>query len=229
MKLLVPLIFATLSGGERGNLKLRGKAMSFPIVGIGASAGGLQSISALLAGIPASTGMAYVFVLHLDPGHVSHLAKILSNRAALPVEEAREGKIFPDHLCVIIPSITLTITSHGLHLRNRDPAERPHRPVDTLFLSLAEERGPNVIGVILSGCGSDGAKGIQAIKEAGGITFAEEENSASFFGMPSSAIQTGCVDFILNPCDIARGIIGIRRQYRLPKGQNKLRVSDPGC
>ena len=187
--------------------------MSFPIVGIGASAGGLESISALLAGIPASTGMAYVFVQHLDPGHASHLAKILSNRAALPVEEAREGEILPDHLYVIIPNITLTITSHGLHLRNRDPAERPHRPVDTLFLSLAEERGPNVIGVILSGSGSDGAKGIQAIKEAGGITFAEEENSASFFGMPSSAIQTGCVDFVLNPCDIAQGLIGISRRY----------------
>jgi len=197
--------------------------MSFPIVGIGASAGGLESISALLAGIPASTGMAYVLVQHLDPGHASHLAKILSKRAALPVEEAREGEILPDHLYVIIPNITLTITGHVLHLRSRDPAERPHRPIDILFLSLAEKRGPNVIGVILSGSGSDGAKGIQAIKEAGGVTFAEEENSASFFGMPSSAIQTGCVDFILNPRDIAQGLIGISRQYRLQKGLNKSR------
>ena len=98
--------------------------MYFPIVGIGASAGGLESISALLAGIPASTGMAYVFVQHLDPGHASHLAKILSKRAALPVEEAREGEIFPDHLYVIIPNPTLTITSHVLHLRSRDPAEK---------------------------------------------------------------------------------------------------------
>jgi two-component system CheB/CheR fusion protein len=195
--------------------------MSFPIVGIGASAGGLESISALLAGIPASTGMAYVFVQHLDPAHASHLAKILSNRAALPVEEAREGEIFPDHLYVIIPNNTLTITGHGLHLRSRDPAERPHRPVDILFLSLAEERGPNVIGVILSGSGSDGTNGIQAIKKAGGITFAEEENSASFFGMPSSAIRTGCVDFILNPCDIARGLIAISRQYRPQKGETR--------
>src|ERR1700730_6083846 len=203
--------------------------MSFPIVGIGASAGGLESISALLAGIPASTGLAYVFVQHLNPGHVSHLAKILSNWVTLPVEEAREGEIFPDHLYAIIPNIALTITSHGLHLRSRDPAERPHRPVHTLFLSLAEERGPNVIGVILSGCGSDGAKGIQAIKEAGGITFAEEENSASFFGMPSSAIQTGCVDFILNPCDIAPGLIGISRQYRLQNGEKNEKVSDSGC
>jgi two-component system, chemotaxis family, CheB/CheR fusion protein len=182
--------------------------MSFPIVGIGASAGGLESISALLAGIPASTGMAYVFVQHLDPAHGSHLAQILSNRTALPVEEAREGEIFPDHLYVITPNTTLTITSHVLHLRSRDPAERPHRPVDILFLSLAERKGHNVIGVILSGSGSDGAKGIQAIKEAGGITFAEG-HSASFFGMPSSAIQTGCVDFILAPSDIAQGLIGI--------------------
>ena len=201
--------------------------MSFPIVGIGASAGGLESISALLAGIPASTGMAYVFVQHLDPGHVSHLAKILSNRAALPVEEAREGEIFPDHLYVIIPNTTLTITSHVLHLRSRNPAQRPHRPVDILFLSLAEKRGPNVIGVILSGSGSDGAKGIQAIKQAGGITFAEGKNSASFFGMPSSAIQTGCVDFILNPCDIAQGLVGISRHYCLQKGKDKLRGSGP--
>jgi len=193
--------------------------MSFPIVGIGASAGGLESISALLAGIPASSGMAYVFVQHLDPAHGSHLTKILSKRAALPVEEAREGEIFPDHLYVIIPNIALTITSRGLHLRSRDTAQRPHRPVDILFLSLAEKRGPNVIGVILSGSGSDGAKGIQAIKEAGGITFAEGENSASFFGMPSSAIRTGCVDFILNPRDIAQGLVGISREYRLQKGE----------
>jgi two-component system, chemotaxis family, CheB/CheR fusion protein len=191
--------------------------MSFPIVGIGASAGGLESVSALLAGIPARTGMAYVYVQHLDPGRNSHLAKILSNSAALPVEEAREGEIFPDHLYVIIPNITLTITSDVLHLRSRDPAERPHRPIDNLFLSLAENRRPNVIGVILSGSGSDGAKGIQAIKEAGGLTFAEGEESASFFGMPSRAIQTGCVDFILNPCDIARRITGVSRHHCLKR------------
>ena len=202
--------------------------MSFPIVGTGASAGGLESISALLAGIPASTGMAYVFVQHLDPAHGSHLAKILSNRTALPVEEAREGKIFPDHLYVIIPNTTLTITSHVLHLTSRDPAERPHRPVDILFLSLAERKGPKIIGVILSGSGSDGAKGIQAIKEAGGITFAEG-NSASFFGMPSSAIQTGCVDFILNPSGIAKGLIGISQSTLFRKEKDKLMGSKPDC
>jgi len=118
--------------------------MSFPIVGIGASAGGLESIFTLLAGIPASTGMEYVFVQHLDPGHASHLAKILSNRAALPVEEARDGEIFPDHLYVIMPNITLTITSHGLHLRSRDPAQRPHRPVDDRRLDLIYLQHPGL-------------------------------------------------------------------------------------
>jgi hypothetical protein len=134
-----------------------------------------------------------------------------SNKTRLPVEEAREGAIFPDHLYVIIPNTTLTITRHVLHLTSRDPVQRPHRPVDTLFFSLAEERRSKVIGVILSGSGSDGAKGIEAIKEAGGLTFAEGEESASFFGMPSSAIRTGCVDFILNPCDIARRLTGLSR------------------
>ena len=128
---------------------------------------------------------------------------------------------------MIVPNTTLTITSHVLHLRSRDPAERPHRPVDILFLSLAERKGHNVIGVILSGSGSDGAKGIQAIKEAGGITFAEEKNSASFFGMPSSAIQTGGVDFILAPYDIAQGLVGISRQYYLQREKDKLTGTGP--
>ena len=186
--------------------------MSFTIVGIGASAGGLESISALLAGIPASTGMAYVFVQHLDPGHASHLAEILSKRAGFPVEQAREGlKILPDRLYVIAPNTTLTIGGDVLHLRSRDPAERPHRPVDVLFHSLAQQRGSNAIGIILSGSGSDGAKGIQAIKQAGGITFAQDESSALFFVMPSSAIRTGCVDFILNPGDIAQELKSISR------------------
>src|ERR1700738_1443240 len=191
------------------------KAMSFPIVGIGASAGGLESFSELIARVPADMGMAYVFVQHLDPRHGSLLVKILSKRAGIPVEEAREGaKILPDHLYVIAPNTTLTLSGYVLHLRSRDPADRPPRPVDMLFHSLAERKGPNVIGIILSGCGSDGAKGIQAIKQAGGMTFAQAENSARFFGMPSSAIQTGCADFILAPGEIAQELIRTSRRLR---------------
>ena len=186
--------------------------MSLPIVGIGASAGGLESFSELLARVPADTGMAYVFVQHLDPGHASLLVEILSKRVRFPVEQAREGvKILPDRLYVIAPNTTLTLGGGVLHLRSRDPAERPHRPVDAFFHSLAQERGPNAIGIILSGSGSDGAKGIQAVKQAGGITFAQDESSALFYGMPNSAIRTGCVDFILSPGDIALELINISR------------------
>ena len=188
------------------------KRMSFTIVGIGASAGGLESFSELIARIPAGTGMAYVFVQHLNPRHGSLLVEILSKRAGFSVEEAREGvKILSDRLYVIAPNTTLTIGGDVLHLRSRDPAERPHRPVDVLFHSLAQQRGSNAIGIILSGSGSDGAKGIQAIKQAGGITFAQDESSALFFGMPSCAIKTGCVDFILAPKEIAQELIRISR------------------
>jgi two-component system, chemotaxis family, CheB/CheR fusion protein len=191
------------------------KGMVFPLVAIGASAGGLESFSELIERIPIDTGMAYVFVQHLDPRHVSHLAEILSKRAILPVEAVRDGlKINPDHLYVIVPNTTLIIGGDVLHSRSRDPAERPHRPVDTLFHSLAEQRGPNVIGIILSGVGSDGAKGIQAIKRAGGVTFAQSESSARFSGMPNAAIQTGCVDFILIPVEIAQELTHISQRLK---------------
>ena len=179
--------------------------MSFPIVGIGASAGGLESFSELLALVPAGTGMAYVFVQHLHPGHASHLVEILSKWAGFPVEQAQEAvKILPDRLYVIAPNTTLTLGGGVLHVRSRDPAERPHRPVDAFFHSLAQERGRNAIGIILFGSGTDGAKGIQAVKQAGGITFAQDESSALFHGMPNSAIRMGCVDFILNLARLRR-------------------------
>ena len=195
--------------------------MSFPIVGIGASAGGLESFCELIAGIPAHTGMAYVFVQHLNPRCDSFLVSILSQMATVPVEGVwKDVKVFPDHLYVIVPNTTLTIDGGVLHLSSRDPADRPHRPVDMLLHSLAEQRGPNGIGIILSGCGSDGAKGIQAIKQAGGTTFAQDESSALFFGMPTTVIQTGRVDFVLAPRMIAQELIRIRRDGD-PKGSGE--------
>ena len=182
------------------------------IVGIRASAGELESFSELLARVAPDIDMTYVFVQHLDPKHANFSVEILSKRARFPVEQAREGvKIFPNHQYVIAPNTTLTIGGGVLHLRSRDPAEKPHRPVDSFFHSLAQERGPNAIAIILSGSGSGGAKGIQAVKQAGGITFAQDESSALFFGMPNSAIRTGCVDFILSPGDIALELINISR------------------
>jgi chemotaxis response regulator CheB len=128
--------------------------MSIAIVGIGASAGGIESFCELIPRLPAETGKAYVLVHHLDPARRSHLVQILSKGAGFPVEQAREGvKIVPNHLFVIAPNTTLTIGGDVLHTRIRDPAESPHRPIDIFFRSLAEQRGPRAIGIVLSGTG----------------------------------------------------------------------------
>jgi chemotaxis response regulator CheB len=179
--------------------------VSFPMVGIGASAGGLEAFSELLTNLPVNTGMAYLLVQHLDPTHNSFLVEILAKQTRIPIEQAREGiEVSPNHVYVLPPNSTLTLGGNRLHLATRETVEQRRSPVDILFDSLAE-RGPNAIGVILSGTGSDGAKGVQILKEAGGIIFAQEESSARFSGMPKSAIQTGCVDFILSPGRIRPG------------------------
>jgi two-component system, chemotaxis family, CheB/CheR fusion protein len=185
--------------------------MSFPVVGVGASAGGLEAFSELLANLPTNTGMAFLLVQHLDPTHTSFLAEILSKQTQMPIEEAREGvEVLPDHVYVLPPNKTLTLVDNLLHLANRETTEQRHSPVDILFDSLAD-RGLSAIGVILSGSGSDGAKGAQTLKEAGGIIFAQEESSARFSGMPKSAIETGCVDVVLSPSMIARELVRMGR------------------
>jgi two-component system, chemotaxis family, CheB/CheR fusion protein len=207
--------------------------MSFPVVGVGASAGGLEAFSELLANLPPDTGMAFLLVQHLDPTHSSFLVEILSKRTRMPIEEAREGvEIQPDHVYVLPPNSTLTLVDNFLHLANRETIEQRRSPVDILFDSLAD-RGISAIGVILSGSGSDGAKGVQTLKEAGGIIFAQEENSARFSGMPKSAIQTGCVDFVLSPSMIARELVRMGRHPYLNRvagamtGPEELEVSSP--
>jgi two-component system CheB/CheR fusion protein len=192
--------------------------MSFPVVGIGASAGGLEAFSELLVNLPTNTGMAFLLVQHLDPTHSSFLVEILSKQTRMPIEEVREGvEIRPDHVYVLPPNNTLTLAGNRLHLSRRETVEQRRSPVDILFDSLAE-RGPNAIGVILSGSGSDGAKGTQTLKEAGGIIFAQEESTARFSGMPKSAIQTGCVDFVLSPNMIARELVRMGHHPCLNRG-----------
>jgi two-component system CheB/CheR fusion protein len=205
--------------------------MSFPVVGVGASAGGLEAFSELLANLPTDTGMAFLLVQHLDPTHGSFLVEILSKKTGMPIEEAREGiEILPDHVYVLPPNNMLTVVDNRLHLTSRETTERGRSPVDMLFDSLAE-RGLNAVGVILSGSGSDGAKGVQTLKEAGGIIFAQEESSARFSGMPKSAIETGCVDFVLSPSTIARELARMGRHPYLSRvvsaktGPKELEVS----
>ena len=185
---------------------------SFRVVGIGASAGGLEAVSELLGGLPETTGMAWIVVQHLDPLHHSLLAEILAKKTPLPVAEATEGMaVEPDHVYVIPPNTSLVLTGAVLRLTGREAGPVRHTPIDILLYSLAEDRGHNAIGVILSGTGSDGTLGLKAIKDAGGSTFAQDPASARFAGMPTSAIDGGCVDFTLLPAAIAETVTRLGR------------------
>jgi two-component system CheB/CheR fusion protein len=186
-------------------------AIDFPVVGIGASAGGLEAVSEMLAELPSATGMAYVLVQHLDPEHGSLLSEILGKKSPIPVAEAKDGMLLEtDHLYIIPPNAALTVGKGTLRLTPR--ADRSHAVglVDRLFHSMAAESGRNAIGIVLSGTGSDGARGLQAIHEAGGIAFAQEPSSARFNGMPKNALETGCVDFSLPAAAIARKLASLR-------------------
>ncbi len=185
-------------------------APRFPVVGIGASAGGLETVSELLRHLPARTGMAFVFVQHLDPTHGSMLRDLLARKSPLPVLEAEHGtSVEPDHLYVIRPNTELGIADGALRVAPRAEARGPHMPVDSFFRALARDQGRYAIGIVLSGTGSDGAQGLAAIKAEGGTTFAQEERSARHGGMPHAAVAAGGVDFVLPPHEIARELARI--------------------
>ncbi|MGD8569723.1 MAG: chemotaxis protein CheB [Gammaproteobacteria bacterium] len=175
----------------------------FPVVGIGASAGGFEACSQLLTNLPANTGMAFVFIQHLHPAYKSALAELLARSTQLPVVDIKDNMALEqDHVYVIPPNTDLEIFHGRLHLTLRKE-HTPHLPIDRFFRSLAAEEGSKAIGVILSGTASDGVLGLKAIKAEGGITFSQDETSAKFDGMPHAAIATGCVDFIMPPDQIA--------------------------
>ncbi len=179
----------------------------FPIVGIGASAGGLEAFRQLLQNLPTNTGAAFVLVQHLSPTHESILPGLLARSTAMPVGEARDvEKIEPDHVYVIPSHMDLAITDGHLKLLPRATPPDWHMPIDLFFRTLAEVRGSQAIGVVLSGTASDGTLGLKAIKAAGGICLAQDPQSAAFDGMPRSAIAGGCVDTVLPPDGLAREI-----------------------
>src|SRR5256884_694610 len=184
----------------------------FPIVGVGASAGGLEAFSDLLRHLPEKTGMAFVLVQHLDPTHGSVLPEILARKTTIPVEEITDGvHVLPDHIYVIPANSNMLLEDGALRLSARIVVRGQHMPIDAFFHSLANERGALAIGVILSGTASDGTEGCTAIKVAGGITFAQDEASAKYSSMPHSAVYAGCIDFVLTPKDIAKELTRIGR------------------
>jgi two-component system CheB/CheR fusion protein len=184
----------------------------FPIVGTGASAGGLEAFTQLLRALPNDTGMAFVFVQHLDPTHETVLTDLLSKATRMPTSQVEDGTLVrPDHVYVIPPNHSLTISGGILRLGSRDKTHGRHLPIDTFLASLADDQGPRAIGVILSGTGSDGAVGLRAIKSAGGVTFAQDERSAQHAGMPHSAVVAGAVDLVLPAGKIAAELARIAR------------------
>lgn len=181
------------------------------IVGVGASAGGLEAFTQLLAHLPVDTGMAFVLVQHLDPDHPSALTEILSRATSLPVREIRQNqRVQADHVYIIPRDTNLRIERGVLKLQPRDRKRSPHRPIDAFFESLAQDQRERAIGVVLSGTASDGTQGLAAIKEEGGITFAQD-GSAKYNSMPRSAVAAGCVDLILSPEAIASELARIAK------------------
>jgi two-component system CheB/CheR fusion protein len=176
----------------------------FPIVGIGASAGGLEAFTEVLRSLPHKTGMAFVLVQHLDPTHSSDLRQILARITKIPVQQVTDGvPVRPDNIYVIPPNTSMAMKNGVLRLAARVLTRGQHMPIDHFLRSLAEDRGNRAISVILSGTASDGTEGSRAIKAAGGITFAQDEKSAKYSSMPHSAVTAGCVDFILAPTEIS--------------------------
>ncbi len=175
---------------------------SFPVVAIGASAGGLEAMMELLNYLPADTGMAFIYVQHLSPDHKSMLAEILSKKTRMTVQEIDDmDTIKPDNIFVIPCNKGIEVTDGHIKLIPRSETSVAIT-IDILFSSLAEAQKERVIGIILSGSASDGTIGMKAIKQQGGLTFAQDD-SAKFTSMPHSAIAAGIVDFTLSPKEIA--------------------------
>ena len=174
------------------------------IVGVGASAGGLEAFSSMVRALPRKPGFAIVLVQHLAPQHESALPTLLTSYTTMPVVQVTEGmRIERDHLYVIPPNVQLGLTDGHFHLKPRPDDRTQFTPVDLFLTSLAEHAKRRAIGVILSGTASDGATGVREIKGVGGITFAQKPETAKYDGMPSAAIATGMIDMVLSPPEIA--------------------------
>ena len=169
----------------------------FPMVGIGASAGGLVALEQLLSHVPLNSGLAFVIVQHLDPHREGMLVELLQRHTLMPVAEAQDQmQVEPDHVYVIPPGHDLSILQGALHLLEPPEPHGLRLPIDFFFKSLADDRQQNSIGVILSGMGSDGTQGLRAIREAAGACFVQTPASAQFDSMPRSAIDAGVADVV---------------------------------
>ncbi len=194
----------------------------FTVVGIGASAGGLDACMKLVAGLPADNRMAFILIQHLDPNHESLMVELLARHAAMPVRQATDGmSLEPGGFYVIPPGTCLSVSNGALLLSPPQARHGARMPFDFLLRSLAEEYGARAICVILSGNGTDGSLGLKAVKEQRGLVIAQKPEEAAHDGMPRSAIQTGAVDLVLPVAEIPEALM------RFDRGMAAARTGGP--
>lgn len=195
---------------------------SFPIVGVGASAGGLEALSEFFAAMPESPGAAFVVVQHLSPNFRSLMDELLSRITDLPIQIVSDGmQIEKDHIYLIPPKMNMTIFHRRLLLQEHLRSKQLNLPIDIFFRSLAKDVEKDAVGIILSGTGSDGTLGIRAIKSNGGIAMVQDVRSSKFDGMPKSSIATGIVDVILPPAELAQRLV---EYFQHPLSHSSLNV-----
>ncbi|PSQ99649.1 MAG: chemotaxis protein CheB, partial [Bacteroidetes bacterium QS_9_68_14] len=188
--------------------------LDFPVVGIGASAGGLGAFQTFLEHLPDDPGMAFVLVQHLDPDRASELPRLLQRTTAMevaPVEDDGGMELARSHIYVIPPGRDMTISGDGaLHLTEITASRAERAPIDLFFRSLADSQGGNAVGVVLSGTGSGGTTGLKRIKERGGVTLVQDPEGAEFEGMPRSAVRSGLVDVVAPVAQLAERLVDYR-------------------
>lgn len=194
--------------------------LKFPVIGLGASAGGTEALLTFFEEMPADNGMAFVIVLHLAPEQTSHLADILQKVTTMPVQQVKTTTtIEKNHVYVIAPSSDLQMIDDYLRVRNAPEHKGPQVAIDLFFRTLADAQRERAIGIVLSGVGSDGSIGLAHVKEMGGVTLAQSPEDAKFDGMPNSAIATGKVDIVLPASEMPQRLLELRdnaRAIRLP-------------
>ncbi len=198
----------------------------FPIVGMGASAGGLEAFEQFFSKMSPQSGIAFVLIPHLDPTHASMMTELLRRVTSMEVTEAKEGmKVKPDHVYVIPPNKEMSIFHGTLSLQPPKLAHGLRMPIDAFFRSLAEDQGETAIGIILSGTGTDGTLGLRAIHGAGGMAMTQDPKTAKYAGMPASAVQTGLVDYILPaekmPSELITYVRRFTKKEKIPASEKR--------
>ncbi|HKO97798.1 MAG TPA: CheR family methyltransferase [Pyrinomonadaceae bacterium] len=202
------------SNHEPAETQSRNSERDFLVVGVGASAGGIQALKSFFSRVPKDSGMAYVVILHMSPQHESKLAEILQTASEIPVRQVTERiKIEPDHVYVIPPNRTLGMTDGHLALFEIKGPESRRSPIDIFFTTLAENNEERGVSVVLSGSGADGSLGVKRVKEYGGVAFTQNPEEAEYGDMPRNAMATGLVDYVLPVAQIPAKIISYKEHF----------------